>query len=115
MARLFSDPAILEECPGYSNPRVLLEHGVAVMVMCSRDADRRVAMHAAEWIVAYAQGLLAEQRERRREERAIETRVPAIDTRAQVIEELRGLYAKAALPAAEQPLVVEETAGKGDS
>jgi len=68
--------------------RALLEHGLATVVRASQSENIRMALEG-KWLVAYADNLVRLE--------SAESK-PAMDTRADVIAELRGLYAKALAP-----------------
>jgi len=72
----------LNRCPGYDDPRALLEHGIAMIVRISQSDDLRVALQASVWLIRYAEALLRAQ-------------PPAEEGNAKAIAELRALYAKA--------------------
>jgi len=41
----------LERCPGYDDPRALLEHGIAMIVRVSQCDDPALALKAGQWLV----------------------------------------------------------------
>jgi hypothetical protein len=90
--RLITDPVILDTCPQANDPRALIEHAVGCMVRLANGGDAVIALHAAEWLISYADSL---------------EHAPAVKAEAdrqQLISELHRLYRKALNPA---PLVVE--------
>ena len=62
---------------------------MATVVRASQSENMRMALEAGKWLVAYADNLVRLE--------SAESK-PAMDTRAKVIAELRGLYAKALAP-----------------
>jgi hypothetical protein len=95
LARLLTDPAILEHCPGSVEPHLLMEHGVAILVRLSKgSAGPELAFKSAIWLVEHA----VREREREREMK----RLARKDSRAEIIADLRGLYAKALEAPAEE-------------
>jgi hypothetical protein len=99
LARLLTDPAILEHCPGSVEPHLLMEHGVAILVRLSKgSAGPELAFKSAIWLVEHA----VREREREREMK----RLARKDSKAEIIADLRGLYA-AALAAPAEELVSE--------
>jgi hypothetical protein len=81
----------------------LISEGLAAMVRLAKGKESRAALAAASFLVEYGERLLLQ--------RAASSPQPVAayqKTRAEILDELKGLYAKALPPAA--PLVEAETA-----
>ena len=85
LARLVTDPSIMECCPNWQNPHALVEHGIAIMVRLSKchATDPVIAMRAAEFLIAHGEKQLP-----------IAPKTRTID-HAKIVSDLKGLYAKA--------------------
>jgi len=57
----------LERCPGYDDPRALLEHGIAMIVRVSQCDDPALALKAGQWLVEYGERLLNGRRPAKQE------------------------------------------------
>lgn len=79
--------------PGYRDPEVLLEHGIAAMLRLTECGDDKVEFEAAKWLVGYAGALRKTN--------------PSEEERAVLMAELRALYAQA-LPAEQGEALVLE-------
>jgi hypothetical protein len=99
-ARISGQPAVLRDGD------YLVQQGLRTMVKVARGSNLKIAMEAAEWLVSYGEQILAEKRRLVPEERAKRLS----QTREGLIQELRGLYAKAL----GEPLVVEATVEPAD-
>lgn len=95
---MLKEPMVLRLCPQYSDPRALIQHGVATMARLCESENQGIAMEAAKWVVNFGQNLQAVKRSGPKEDHEV------------VVAELRALYAKA-LPQnrkpEQPPLVVE--------
>ena len=80
----------------------LVYQGLATMVRVAQGDNLKLAMEAAQWLVAYGEQVCAEKR---KPVEAAQQAKALGQTRAGLIEELRGLYTKAL----GEPLVVDAT------
>lgn len=86
----------------------LVHHGLANMVRLAQAEDLKVALQAAQWLVAYGEGLIESQKASARLEKArIDAAKGHPADRAALIQELKGLYAQAL---GQGSLIVETTA-----
>lgn len=86
----------------------LVQHGLANVVRVARSEDLKAALAACQWLVAYGEGLIEASKAKARLETArIEAAKGHPGDRAQLISELKGLYAQALGSGA---LIVEATA-----
>jgi hypothetical protein len=58
----------LERCPGYDDPRALLEHGIAGIVRVIQCGDPAVAREAVQWLAEYEERLRKGERRAKEEE-----------------------------------------------
>src|SRR5262245_25334078 len=77
----------------------LVMQGLATVVRVAQSEELKYALPAGQWLVTYGEELMREKKAAQRPQQ-----LQAPSTREQVINELRGLYAKALGSA---PLVVE--------
>lgn len=106
-------PGKLENAPaGPANPSLqycsrdgyrLVLQGLAAIVRVAQSAELRYALEAGQWLVVYGEELMQQQRQ----ESKPKTLAGKVPTRAEILADLRGLYAQALGSA---PLVVEATA-----
>lgn len=95
------DPVLLDICPESDDPAHLRAHGIAALAKLARVcSDPIVAMHAAIWLIEYADAM---------ELARAEVKAQSVkDKQDEIIRNLKNLYTKAIGPAA-APLVVSET------
>jgi hypothetical protein len=64
-----ANPAMLQRCPEYRDPRALLEHEIAAIARVSQCEDLALALKAGQWLVEYGESLRKSEHQGKRKRR----------------------------------------------
>lgn len=86
--------SVLDKC-SRDGPNLVMQGLATVVRIAQQDKNQRLALAAGQWLVQYGESVIARQREQKQIELKRIAALPQANEREKIVEELKGLYAKA--------------------